>query len=404
MSDTATTGREEALAGLTGENLFKDPYPIYAALRRQAPVHQFPETGEWLVTRWADCRTVGANPAVFGPSDHPASPEARVFGTPNILSMDGADHACLRQGLDMSLQPNVVSTYIEDLARPIVRDYVGQLLAKGAADLTAALFEPISVRVVASILGMREVSNATLTRWFHALNAGMQRPEDDGMTLAQLNAARSEIDAVLRPAVERVTAAPDRSLLSHMVHGGMPDGAVRSYEQIIPTIRVFLLGGLQEPGHGAANAMLGVLQNPDARAALIREPESLALRAYDEGLRWIAPIGLTPRLSRKEFELDGVTIPARAPVAVVLASANRDEAFYEEPDAFRLDRKRRQHASFGYAPHFCSGHALGRAIGRISIEEAFKSLPNLRLDEASAPETRGWRFRGVTRLPAVWDA
>ncbi len=404
MSATIQPELGASLADLSSEALYRDPYPIYATLRRQAPVHQFPETGEWLVTRWADCRTIGANPAVFGPSDHPASPEARVFGNPNILSMTGTEHACLRQGIDMSLQPDVVSGYIEELARPIVQSYVEQVRPKGAADLTTELFEPISVRVVASVLGLQDVSNRTLARWFHALVGGMQNPEADPGILVRLNAARAEIDEVLRPAIERVTAAPDHSLLSHMVHGGMSDGAVRSYEQIIPTMRVFLLGGSQEPGHGAANAMLGVLQNPDARAALIQDPEDSALRAYDEGLRWIAPIGLTPRLSRKEFEVNGVTIPAGAPVAVVLASANRDADFYEEPDAFLLHRKRKQHASFGYAPHFCSGHALGRAIGRISLEEAFKSLPNLRLDEASAVETKGWRFRGVTRLPALWDA
>ena len=404
MGATTTTELGGSLADLTSENLYRDPYPIYATLRRQAPVHQFPETGEWMVTRWADCRTVGANPAIFGPSDHPASPEARVFGNPNILSMTGTEHACLRQGIDMSLQPDVVTTYIEALARPIVRHYVEQVRPNGAADLTTELFEPISVRVVASVRGLQDVTNTTLARWFHALAGGMQNPDADPGILVRLNAARAEIDEVLRPAVERVTSAPDQSLLAHMVHGGMPDGTARSYEQIIPTMRVFLLGGSQEPGHGAANAMLGVLQNPEARTALLQDPEGWALRAYDEGLRWIAPIGLTPRLSRQPFEIAGVMIPAGAPVAVVLASANRDEAFHEQPDAFRLDRKRRQHASFGYAPHFCSGHALGRAIGRISLEEAFKSLPNLRLNEASEVEARGWRFRGVTRLPALWDA
>jgi len=389
---------------LSNENLFKDPYPIYARLRREAPVHRFPETGEWLVTRWADCRTVGANPDVFGPSDHPAGPEARVFGTPSVLSMTGTEHACLRKGIDTRLQGDVVQTYIEVLARPIVQDYVGRLRRRGYADLTTELFEPISVRVVAAVIGLEEVDNDTLARWFHALNAGMQSSGDDPAVQSDLDRTRSEIDAVLRPKIEHLTTQPADSLLSHMIHGGLPEGKVRSYEEIIPTMRVFLLGGSQEPGHGAANAAFGVLQNPEAREAVMRDPEGLALRAYDEGLRWIAPIGLTPRLSRLAFELNNVTIPAGAPVAVVLASANRDGDFYEAPDEFQLNRKRRQHASFGYAPHFCSGHALGRAIGRISLEEAFKSYDNLRLDDNSSVQTRGWRFRGVTRLPVVWDA
>ena len=65
---------------LTGEALFDDPYPVYAQLRKENPVARFDVTNEYLVTRWADCQTVGANDTVFGPSDSDQRPEARVFG------------------------------------------------------------------------------------------------------------------------------------------------------------------------------------------------------------------------------------------------------------------------------------------------------------------------------------
>ena len=108
----------------TGENLFRDPYPVYARLRREAPVCHFPETGEWLVTRWADCQTIGAKDALFGPSDSSGRPEARVMGMPNILTMSGPSHACLRKGIDSNLSGESVNGFIEDLARPIIRRYI----------------------------------------------------------------------------------------------------------------------------------------------------------------------------------------------------------------------------------------------------------------------------------------
>lgn len=404
MTSTMISAERPPAGELTGKNLYRDPYPLYARLRREAPVHLFPETGEWLVTRWADCRTAGSKGKLFVASDSPDRPETRVFGMPNVLSMSGQEHTCLRQGIDPPLQPDVVGSYIDGLARPIARSFIEKLRPRGSADLTKELFEPVSVRVVAAVMGLEDVDDATLARWFHALNGGMQNVHDDARVWAELDQARAEIDQALRPTVEQVTRKPDSSLLSHMVHGGLPEGQVRSYEEIVPTLRVFMLGGLQEPGHGAANAALGVLQDPEAVATLVRDPEGSALRAYDEGLRWIAPIGVTPRLVRENVELGGVTIPAGAMVALVLGSANRDETFFDEPDAFRMDRKRKQHASFGYAPHFCSGHYLGRSIGRIALAETFGSLPRVRLDPERAAETRGWRFRGVTHLPVLWDA
>ena len=390
---------------LTGENLALDPYPVYARLRREAPVAQFAGTHEYFVTRWADCQKVGMADKVFGPSDSNHRPEARVFGMPNVLSMSGPDHTALRTGIDYEVQPERVDAYIEQLARPIVRDYIARIRARDAADLTKALFEPISVRIVGDLIGLKDTPDETLQAWFHAINGGLQNTvAQDPAVWAACDGAIADIDAVMRPMYERVCATPDRSMLSHVVHGGMEDGRRRSFEEIMPTMRVIILGGLQEPGHGAANALYGLLGNPDQNAEMAAYPAGCAARAYEEGLRWIAPIGVTPRVAYEAFELAGMTIPQGASVAIVLASANRDETRWENPDHFDMNRKKSGHTAFGYRPHFCSGHYLSRQTGRIALEEAYRQLPNMRLDPDREAEIRGWRFRGVVSLPVRWDA
>jgi cytochrome P450 len=188
------------------------------------------------------------------------------------------------------------------------------------------------------------------------------------------------------------------------MYGGMPKGAVRSWEEISPTMRVIILGGLQEPGHAAANACAGLLSNPEQANIMATEPRDNAMRAFDEGLRWIAPIGVTPRVAREDFELAGTVIPKGSSVAIVMGSANRDETRFENADQFDMFRKKKQHLSFGFRPHFCSGHFLSRAMGEIALEEAFAQLPNLRLDPAKEMRGKGWRFRGISELPAKWDA
>jgi len=389
---------------LTGENLYRDPYPVYARLRAESPVAFFEGTKEFLVTRSEDCRAVGSNDRVFGPSGSPDRPEARVMGMPNVLTMSGDEHRLLREGIDDNLTQEAVRGYVDALTRPVVRDYLAGLKPRGSANLTADLFEPISVRCVGNVIGLTETPNETLVEWFHAMAAGLQNVSGDLAVWDRLDRTLADIEAQLGALYERALAKPDRTLMSHVMYGGMPQGQARSLAEILPTMKVIILGGLQEPGHAAANACAGLLLNPDQAKVVAADPEEHALRAFDEGLRWIAPIGVTPRVAAEQIEVAGTTIPAGASVAIVMASANRDETRFEHPDRFDMFRKRRPHLSFGFRPHFCSGHALSRAMGRIALEEAFRQLPNLRLDDAREVQAKGWRFRGVTDLSATWDA
>jgi cytochrome P450 len=389
---------------LTGENLYRDPYPVYARLREESPVAFFEGTREYLITRFEDCRTVGSNDRLFGPSGSPERPEARVMGMPNVLSMSGEEHRLLREGIDDNLNREAVRGYVEALTRPVVQDYLARLKPRGTANLTADLFEPISVRCIGNVIGLTDTPNETLVEWFHAMAAGLQNVSDDQAVWDRLDRTLAEIDAQLGALYERALAVPDHTLMSHVMHGGMPKGQVRGLEEILPTMKVIILGGLQEPGHAAANACAGLLMNPNQAQLVAADPTEHALRAFDEGLRWIAPIGVTPRVAAGDVVVAGTTIPAGASVAIVMASADRDEKRFEDPDRFDMFRRKRSHLSFGFRPHFCSGHALSRAMGQVALEEVFRQLPNLRLDDSREMQAKGWRFRGVSDLPATWNA
>jgi cytochrome P450 len=389
---------------LTGDNLYRDPYPVYARLRQEDPVAFFEGTKEYFITRFDDCRTVGSNDRVFGPSDSPDRPEARVMGMPNVLSMSGEEHSSLREAIDQNLTQEAVRRFVDALTRPVVKRYLADLSSRGEANLTADLFEPISVRCIGDVIGLTETPNETLVEWFHAMSAGLQNVSDDPAVWSRLDRALADIDSQLGDLYERSLSKPNHTLMSHVMHGGMPEGKVRSIEEIMPTMKVIILGGLQEPGHAAANAAAGLLLDPEQTQAMAADPKEHALRAFDEGLRWVSPIGVTPRVAAEDIEIAGTHIPAGASIAIVMASANRDESRFEEPDRFNMFRKKRPHFSFGFRPHFCSGHALSRAMGEIALEEAFLQLPGLRLDDSREMKFKGWRFRGVSDLPATWNA
>ncbi|WP_201840514.1 cytochrome P450 [Microvirga zambiensis] len=391
-------------SALTGENLYRDPYPVYARLRKEQPVAFFEGTKEYFITRYDDCVTVGTKDEIFGPSASTDRPEARVMGMPNVLTISGEEHKCLREGIDSNLTQERVRSYVENLTRPVVRRYITAIRSHGEANLTADLFEPISVRCIGDVIGLTETSNENLVEWFHAMALGLQNVANDQTVWDRLDAAIKDIDAQLGALYDAALSKPNNTLMSHVMYGGVPEGKVRSLEEILPTMKVIILGGLQEPGHAAANACAGLLSSPEQARTMAEAPVKHAMRAFDEGLRWIAPIGVTPRVATKDFEIAGTTIPAGASVAIVMGSANRDDKRFESPDIFDMFRKKKPHLTFGFRPHFCSGHFLSRAMGEIALEEVFTQLTSLRLDPRKEIKAKGWRFRGVSDLPAKWDA
>ena len=201
-----------------------------------------------------------------------------------------------------------------------------------------------------------------------------------------------------------LAAHPDGSTVSHLLHDGMPDGITRGIDEIIGDIGVMIVGGFQEPAHGAANSLHGLFTRPEQAARLRANPSAWSAAAVEEGLRWLAPFGMTEKLTTADVTLGGILFPAGTEVAMVLGSANRDATRYADPDVFDLDRPRQSHASFGYGLHFCLGHFVARQLEQVMLEEMFARLPNLRPDPDQEATVHGWAVRAAKRLPVVWDA
>jgi cytochrome P450 len=386
---------------ITPDLLDADPYPAYARLRDEAPIAWLPWADAWLVTTWEACSAIGTDPENFvGASNHPTLD--RIFGRPNILTSRGDEHRDLRESVDPPLRPRAVTTYIDDLVRPFARERAAALAGRGEAELMGEFFEPVSVRGLGDLLGLG-VDDATLRHWFHELNVGISSSELDPAKLARADAVAAEIDARLVPLLERLVREPDDSMLAHMVHGGRPEGAPRVPDHVMPSLKVILLGGMQEPGHAAGSTLLGLLGRPDQLARVAAEPK-LVSTAVTEGLRWIAPIGWTERQAARDIEVGGVQLSEGDVIEVVVASANRDPVRYDDPDAFDLDRARGSHMAFGNGAHICSGHFFSRQLERIALEELLPVLPGLRPDPGHEPVVTGFAFRAPKKLHVVWDA
>jgi cytochrome P450 len=386
---------EQWLEEISVDQLEQDPYPVFERLRRKAPIAWIPSIQANIASTWQECWEIASDFEKFGGTTDPAN--EHVFGQPNILSVDGELHAGLRAMIDPQLRPRAVRSYIEDLVRPIVRKHVAVLPETGPAELMAQYFEPISVRALGDLLGFKEIDSGTLRHWFHDLSTGFANKALHPEGFAVSDAVSAEIRAVVDPKLARLSREPDDSSLSHWLHDGMPEGQTRPPEYIYPTLFVILLGGQQEPGHGAGSTLLGLLSNPDQLRRVGQEP-NLIPRAINEGLRWCAPIWTTlGRSPYRDIERAGAKIAAGSHILLAYGSANRDETEFERPDVFDIDRAQHPHMAFGTGKHACAGSSFAPNLMRIALEELLRAY-SIELDPGQESSMWGWIFRGPREL------
>jgi cytochrome P450 len=383
------------------EVLEDDPYPTYAWLRRHRPIAYVPETGRVWITTWDLCDEAGTNDEVFGPTSEVFH---AVYGNPNVMSLTGAEHLAHRGPLNACFRPRAVRGYREAVLRGTAARYIDAIRDRGQADANADILERISMRAIADVLGFADVDDDTLVRWFHGYAAYLVDFGRSSAVASRGRAVKAEVTAYLDGRLAGLAAEPDGSTLSHLLHDGMPAGTTRSLDQIIGDAGVMIVGGFQEPAHGAANTLHGLFTRPDQAARFAADPAAWSAAAVEEGLRWLAPFGMTEKLTAEQVTIGGVDIPAGTEVALVLGSANRDETRYGDPDVFDMDRRRQSQAAFGYGLHFCLGHFVARQLEQVMLEEMFARLPGLRPDPDRQALVHGWAVRAAKRLPVIWDA
>lgn len=385
---------------ITVADLERDPYPIYARLRAEAPVAWVPAVNCWLVTRAEEVEIVTTKTELFT-AEAPDAPVDRSFGGRTLMTMDGPDHLELRKTLDAKFRPRVVATYIDELVRPIAERYRDELLAKPEhrAELVTEYFEPISVLALGHVLGIGHLSAERLQEWFHGLAMGATNFENDPGKSAANDAAARDIETELIPLMTHMQTEPDDSAIASMLTHGCPAGEFRSIDSIMPSLKVILLGGMQEPGHGAASCLAALLLHPEQFAWLKQHPEAWD-NAVHEALRWVAPIGTMQATAVEDTELGGVTIPQGALISAVVSSACHDESLFDQPEVFDIHRERKANAAFGYGPHFCAGHQFARDLERISLEVLVDAIPQMKLD--GEVEFQGWEFRAPKSLSVSW--
>lgn len=391
---TATVG-----STVTVEELELDPYPIYKRLRDEEPVSWVESVGLWLVTRWDDVMLVDKTPAVYTGETEPST-LTRTFGR-NLLGSEDAYHDRIRSIIYPWFRVQAIGHYPDQVIAPIANELVDAFAAHGEVELVSEFAEPLSARTLRRALGLGDISEETLRRWFADLAEGAANFEQDPARQEVADRASAEVDDTVGRILERLRAEPDDTLLSSMLHTEV-DGQRLTVEEIESNLKVMIVGGLQATTDLIVLALWALLSHPDQAAEVVADPE-LVDKAIEEGARWHSPVGTSTRQTTRETELAGTRLERGALVAAVLASANRDERNWTDPDRYDIHRNEGSHLAFATGPHLCIGARLARYEARTTFRILLERLRGLRLDPGRPIEITGWEFRSPRHLHLLFD-
>jgi cytochrome P450 len=385
------------LRDVTVEQLEVDPYPIYAELRDRSPVAYMPCLDTWMVTSWATVEAACTDPERF-PAHVDHSPTNRALGGVSMMTTDGEPARRRRRPFDPTLRPRAVDETMPAVFEHLCRERLDAIERSGEADLVPEYFEPVSVRSLAHGMGIADaVDGPTLVRWFNGLAAGVSNYEDDPAKAAQCDVISAEIDAVVTPLFADRLDDPGDDLIGHLV-SAIEGSLAERLAFVMPSFKLVLLGGLQEPAHGGATVTERLLRHPGQLDA-IRSDMALVPAAIEEGLRWTAPIGNLLRGVQPGTELGGVRFPPHARAILVVASANRDrDVWGSTADEFDIARPKRAHLAFATGPHYCIGHHFSRVQLATAVGMLIERFPRLRLDPDVEPVYRGHEYRSPKSL------
>jgi cytochrome P450 len=386
-------------AAVTIAELAADPHPALRRLRSAEPVSWLPALGGWLVTRYDLAEQVLRDPRSFTVDD-PKFTTARVVGT-SMLSLDGVPHRHHRDPFAAALRSADIKSRLAKVASGQAALLVGQFAGRDRAELRRGLAGPLSVTVMAEMLGL-DAGPAQLLAWYDAIVAAVSAlavadgatgsGSDPGQVQERAAAAYAELTAHVAAAL-----APGRRPSVLTAAAGL------TVAEVVSNAAVLLFGGIETTEGMICNAIWYLLADPAALARVAADRAMLG-NAIEESLRLEPAAAVVDRYATADVALGAAAIRRGDLVTVSLAGANRDPRLFSDPDRFDPGRANaRQHLSFALGPHFCLGAQLARMEAAAALEALLDRLPGLRLDPGQPSAPQGLVFRKPPALHVRWD-
>lgn len=372
-----------------------DPYPTFAWMRTHAPVYRNEERDFWALSRYADIADALRQPALFS-STYGISLEPELWGpdavkTSFFLAMDPPEHLTYR-GLIASAFTGRQVAKMEPRIRELTRARLAPLRDLSGFDFMADFAAALPNDVTCEMLGIPMVDWDQIRADTDQLNLHDDLSEDRSASAVTAGLRMADYFTGLIGDLRR---NPGDDLTSDMIRAEV-DGQKLSDSEIVAFLFLVVTGGNDSTGKTLGNAWYHGWLHPNVSAA------GLTGRAADwavETLRYDSASQMVARMLTEETTIHGTTLPAGARIAILQASANRDERVFTDPDRYDIDRDTAQLMSFGRGPHHCLGAALARVEMTIALEEIGALVADYEIDLQNTRRVHSPHQRGFVTLP-----
>jgi len=377
------------------------PYPTLAELRHECPVSRT-ASGAYFLARYDDVLAATKDVETFQSSFR--EPGVVVVPEEQLISeIPEPRHGKIRRIINSAIAQHRIGR-IEPFARQLCHDLLDDLLARGGhVELVHDYVTPIPTTVIAHLLGSDPRDYHLWAKWSDEVVQGTYPTLNRNERGEGLAAAHPEFTGYIdRLILERRGASdPPDDFITRLINTEV-DGQRLTDVEMRSQLAFLLISGNETTRHLIANLLTTICNDPSLFERLAAEPELVAT-AVEESLRMDPPVHVLMRNCTADATIDDVEVPAGSKVAFGVASANRDEQYYDDADVFRLDRPNaRDHLAFGGGPHICPGASLARLEGRVALEVFLERVGAVRVDDGYQREAVPvfWA-NGPRRLPVA---
>jgi cytochrome P450 len=397
-------------ADITSAAHKRDPFPLYALLRKEAPVFQvrLPVLKRaWLMTRYDDVVLCLRDSDSFVKSSHNAglaSPKSMPWWTPaslrtlsdNMLDLDDPAHRRLRTLINKAFSRARIAQ-LRNRVEVLAEDLVDRMRAKSKPDIIADFALPLPLTVISELLGLPEEAGTRFRKWSNAF-LGARSEFRMALSLPSIFA----LIRYLRGLVAKRRHAPKDDLISALI-AAEEDGDRLSENELIAMLVLLIIAGHETTVNLIGSGILALMENQHEKERLLGD-FSLLGSAVEELLRFTAPVETaTERYATRDIDMHAIKIRRGDVILPVIASANRDDQRFAEPDRLDIGRKPNPHLAFGDGVHYCVGSHLAKMEAEIAFGCLLRRLPKLSL--ACPVNELRWRatpiVRGLQSLPVI---
>lgn len=386
-----------------------DPHTPLSRLREECPVHRDETAGTFILTKYADVRSVVSDTSMLRGPQH--AEEAAVFqralvdqrtaaereedGVGSILFLDDPDHARIRKPLSQALYKRVAKS--KPMVQEVVDGWLDRVAGEKTFDVMSRFAVAVPIDVIARILGVENARLAEFREWSEGIILSLN-PFRNAEETERMQRCAEALTAYMRAAMDARRTKPEDDLITDMVQL-QAEGAPLTDSEVSVNLQSLLIGGNLTTTDLIGSGIWLLLKHPEELAKLRADP-SLINGTVEEILRYESPIDITSRIAPRDMEVRGCPVKHTQSMLTSLRGANRDPEVFEDPNRFDISRKGPPHVSFGGGAHLCIGAPLARQEAQVAILTFFQRFQNVRLaDPAMKPQWRNLPFfRGMKEL------